>query len=83
MSRYPIMSLHSEQVGRRFTNAPVQRIRFLNFSLAVGYGFYPEGVENTRIESIIFKGASDLAPQSKNRTAETEACPAVLYQRPS
>ena len=63
MSRYTFMFLHSGQVGRRFTKAPVKRIRFLNFSLAVGYGFYPEGVENTSTESMIFKCASDVAPQ--------------------
>src|SRR2546421_3881477 len=34
-------------------------------------------------QSIIFKCASDVAPQSKDRTAETEAGPAALYQRPS
>jgi len=63
MSRYAIAALHSERAGRRFTKAPVKRIRFLNFSLAVGYGFYPEGVENTSTESMIFKCASDVAPQ--------------------
>ncbi len=76
-------ALHSEQVGRRFTKTSAKRIRFLNFSRAFGSGFYPEGVENTSTDSIIFKCASDVAPQSKDRTAETEACPAALYQRPS
>ena len=31
----------------------------------------------------ISKLASDVAPQSKDRTAETEGCPAALYHRPS
>jgi hypothetical protein len=44
LSRYSITALHSDQVGRFLTKAPVKRIRFLNFSLAVGSGFYPEGV---------------------------------------
>ena len=83
MSRCAMTALHSEQVGRCFTMASVKRIRFLNFSQAFGSGFYPEGVENTSTDSIIFKCASDVAPQSKDRTAETEACPAALYQRPS
>jgi hypothetical protein len=83
MNRYAITALHSERAGRRFTKASVKRIRFLNFSPGFGSGCYPEGVENTSTESIIFKCASDVAPQSKDRTAETEACPAALYQRPS
>src|SRR6266550_2165754 len=59
--------LHSGQLGRRFTMASVKRIRFLNFLQALGSGFYPEGVENTSIDSIMFKRASDVAPQSKDR----------------
>jgi hypothetical protein len=81
--RLKITGLHSGQVGRRFTMGSVKRIRFLNFSQAFGSGFYPEGAENPSIDSIIFKCASDVAPQSKDRTAETEAYPAALYQRPS
>ena len=69
--RVKITGLPSGQVGKRFTMASVKRIRFLNFSQAFGSGFYPEGPENTSTDSIIFKCASDVASQSKDRTAET------------
>ena len=81
--RVKITGLPSGQVGKRFTMASVKRIRFLNFSQVFGSGIYPEGPENTSTDSIIFKCALDVASQSKDRTAETEACPAALYQRPS
>jgi hypothetical protein len=40
---------------------------------------YPERVENTSTESIIFKCASVVAPQSRDRSAETEVCPVAPY----
>ncbi len=52
---------------------------FLSFSQAFGSGFYPERVENTSTESIIFKFASVVAPQSRDRLAETEVYPVALY----
>ncbi len=81
--RVKITGLHSGQVGRRFTMASVKRIRFLNFSQASGLASNQESGQNTSTESINFKCASDVAPQSKDRKAETEGCPAALYQRPS
>jgi len=41
----------------------------------LGSGFYPEGGENTSTESRIFKCASDVALQSKDRTAVTSTRP--------
>ncbi len=38
--------------------------------------------ENTSTESIIFKCALVVAPQFRDRSAETEVYPAALYQRP-
>ena len=49
---------------------------------AFGSGFYPERRENTSTESIIFKCASTVASRFRDRPAETEVYPAVLYQRP-
>ena len=40
-------------------------MRFLNFSRAFGSSFYPERVENTSTESIIFKCASVVAPPAR------------------
>jgi transposase len=45
--------------------------------------FQLDKARRTRALNQQFQGASDLAPQSKDRTAETEACPAALYRRPS
>src|SRR5882762_7553946 len=53
------------------------------FLAGVCFWLLSRRAENTSIDSIIFKCASDVAPQSKDRTAATEACPAALYQRPS
>src|SRR5882762_3876679 len=83
MSRYAITALHSEQVGRRFRKGAGETHPLSEFLVVLWPAWYPEGVENTSTESIIFKCVSDAAPQSKDRTAETEACPAALYQRPS
>jgi len=57
-------------------------MRFLNFSQDFGSGFYPERVVNTSTESIIFKCASIVVPQSKDKSADTEVSPVALYQRP-
>ncbi len=57
-------------------------MRFLNFSQDFGSGFYPERAENTSTESIVLKGASIVAPQSRDSSAETEVCPVAPYQRP-
>jgi len=54
-------------------------MRFLNFSEDFGTGFYPERVENTSTESTIFKYAPVVAPQSRDRSAETEVYPVALY----
>ncbi len=83
MSRYAITALHSEQVGRRFRKGVGETHPLSEFLVGLWPACYPEGVENTSTELVIFKCASDVAPQSKDRTAETGACPAALYQRPS
>src|SRR5712691_6841752 len=56
-------------------------MRFLNSSQAFGSSFYPERVENTSTESIIFRCASVVAPQSRDRSAETKVYPVALYIR--
>jgi len=48
-------ALHSARVGRCFRKASTKAIPFLNFSEDFGTGFYPECVENTSTEPIIFK----------------------------
>jgi hypothetical protein len=57
-------------------------MRFLNFSQGFGSGFYTEREENTSTESIIFKCASVVVPQSRDWSAEIEVYPVALYQRP-
>ncbi len=46
--------------------ASTRGMRFLNFSQDFGSGFYTEREENTSTESIIFKCASVVVPQSKD-----------------
>jgi hypothetical protein len=60
-----------------------ERHALSEFSEDFGTGFYPDREENTSTESIIFKCASVVVPQSKDRSAETEVYPVALYQRPS
>jgi len=46
-------------------------MRFSEFSEDFGTGFYPDREENTSTESIIFKCASVVEPQSRDTSAET------------